>query len=183
MATSPAAARKPATAPAAPPARKAGSTVAEEAPARPAKRSRRGLAIGALIVAVAGGAGGWYVLQHSSAEAKAVAPEPRKQQIFVPVDAFTVNLASPGIDRYLQVGVTFEMGSGAAADELKRQMPVIRSRVLLLLAAKTPEELATTPGKQKLMAELLAEARAPMPESEGASRGVEHVHFSSFVIQ
>jgi flagellar FliL protein len=61
-------------------------------------------------------------------------------------------------------------------------MPVIRSRMLLLLAAKTAEELATTAGKQKLMAELLAEARAPLA-GDSPTRGVENVHFSAFVIQ
>jgi flagellar FliL protein len=103
--------------------------------------------------------------------------------VFVPIDNFTVNLTTVSIDRYLQIGITLEMASGSVAEELKRQMPVIRSRMLLLLAAKTAEDLASTAGKQKLMAELLAEARAPLPAGDSPTRGVENVHFSAFVIQ
>src|SRR5262245_32982128 len=187
MATAPATARKPAAAPtsapkkpAAPAAGKpaaANPAAANEAhPAKPAKRGRRGVLIALLALVAAGSGGGWYYLEHAAAPAKdaaAPAPEPKKQQVFVPVDNFTVNLSAVSIDRYLQLGITLEMASGSAAEELKRQMPVIRGRILLLLASKTAEELATTAGKQKLIQELLAEARAPLP-GDSPTRGVEN---------
>jgi flagellar FliL protein len=180
MATS-AAHRKPA-APAA--SKKIPAPEAASPQASPAKRPkrRRSLVLALLALASGAGAGAWYVLE-PAAEARNAPDEPRKQSVFVPLDTFTVNLAEPGIDRYLQLGVTLEAANAATADELKRQMPVIRSRILLLLSAKTAEELATTPGKHKLMAELLDEVRAPLPASDSPARGVENAHLSTFVIQ
>ena len=190
MANAPATARKPAAAPAAaakkPAAAAAGKpAAANDAPAaKPAKRGRRGLLFVLLALVAAGAGGAWYYVEHAEPAKTAAAPaaEPKKHPVFVPVDNFTVNLSTVAIDRYLQLGITLEMAGNAAADELKRQMPVIRSRMLLLLSAKTAEELATTAGKQKLIAELLAEARAPLTD-DSPTRGVENVHFSAFVIQ
>ena len=193
MATAPVTARKPAAAPAAAkkPATAATGKAAnapaanETHPAKPARRGRRGLLFVLLALVAAGAGGAWYYFEHAAEPAKAAAApaaEPKKHPVFVPVDNFTVNLSAVSIDRYLQLGITLELANNSAADELKRQMPVIRSRMLMLLAAKTAEELATTVGKQKLMAELLAEARAPL-SGDSLTRGVENVHFSAFVIQ
>ena len=62
-------------------------------------------------------------------------------------------------------------------------MPVVRSRLLLLLSSKTAEDLGNLAGKHKLMSEILTEARAPLATSQLPGKGVDHVHFSSFVIQ
>jgi flagellar FliL protein len=108
---------------------------------------------------------------------KAAAP------VFLPLETFTVNLTTVTIDRFLQIGITLELAGDETAEALKRQMPVVRSRILLLLASKTAEELATPEGKKKLMADILAEARAPLPAGGAPSKGVEQVHFSAFVVQ
>src|SRR4051794_36179758 len=91
------AARKPATEAAAP----------QAAPAKPAGRRSRKLAVALLVLACGAAAGAWYVL-NPAGDAKAAPVEPRRQSVFVPLDTFTVNLAEPGIDRYLQLGVTLE---------------------------------------------------------------------------
>ena len=175
MATKPAAVRKPA--PAAAPA-----AAANDAPAKPARKGKKGLML-VLVAILAAGGGAWHYLKRPPAEAKAAAPAPKPATVFLPIDTFTVNLSSSAIDRYLQLGLTLEVANNAVSEELKTRMPVIRSRMLLLLAAKTPEDLASTAGKQKLMGELLAEARAPLPAGESPTKGVEQVHFSAFVIQ
>jgi flagellar protein FliL len=177
-------AKKPSSAAAAGPATPAGK--AAEAPAAvPKKKGRRKLVPIALALLVAGGGGGgWFYLQHKNAEAKAnPAPEKKKLPAFLAIDQFTVNLAGGGGDRFLQVAFALEVADPKVADELKAQMPVVRGRLLLLLSSKTAEELASVAGKQKLMGEILAEARAPLAAGELPGKGVDNVHFSSFVIQ
>jgi flagellar FliL protein len=159
---------------------------AADAPAdAPKKKGRRKLMPVAIAMLIAGGGGGgWFYLQHKNAEAKtAPAPEKKKLPAFLAIDQFTVNLAGGGGDRFLQVAFALEVADPKVAEELKAQMPVVRGRLLLLLSSKTAEDLASVPGKQKLMGEILAEARAPLAGSELPGKGVENVHFSSFVIQ
>jgi flagellar FliL protein len=91
-------------------------------------------------------------------------------------------LSGGGGDRFLQIAFTLQVAESRVADELKLQMPVVRSRLLLLLASKTAEELGTTAGKHKLIGDLLAESRAPLA-NELPGKGVENVLFSALVIQ
>lgn len=176
-------ARKPvAPAPARPGTPAAPATPAAVPAAKPSRRGRWLLLV-LLVLAGGGGAAAWMHFDAPEANAAAApAPAPKKKTVFYAVEPFTVNLTSPTIDRFLQIGFTLEFAGDEAAEELKRQMPVVRSRLLLLLAAKTPEELATTAGKQKLMEEILAEARAPLG-GDTPSRGLERVHFSALIIQ
>ena len=90
---------------------------------------------------------------------------------------FTVNLSSAAIDHFLQVAVTLEVSSAEVQEQVKSNMPVIRSRVLMLLASKTAEELSNTAGKQKLMTELLAEPRPPLPLLTPAGEPAPFVHY------
>lgn len=170
--------KKPAPAP--PPA-------AEATVGAPAKKKSRGKLvpiIAAVVIAGGAGGGGWFYMQHRNAEAKtAHTPEKKKAPAFLPIDQFTVNISGGGGDRFLQIAFALEVADPKIAEELKRQMPVVRSRLLLLLTSKTAEDLGNLAGKQKLMAEILAEARTPLTQSELPGRGVQSVHFSSFVIQ
>ena len=140
--------------------------------------------IAAVVIAGGAGGGGWFYMQHKNVEAKtAHAPEKKKAPAFLPIDQFTVNISGGGGDHFLQIAFALELADPKIAEELKQQMPVVRSRLLLLLTSKTAEDLGNLAGKQKLMAEILAEARMPLAESELPGKGVENVHFSSFVIQ
>lgn len=166
------------------PPKKAAAAPAAEAAAPAAKGRGKLIPIVAGLVIACGGGGGWFYMQHKNAEAKtAHVPEKKKVPAFLPIDQFTVNISGGGGDRFLQVAFSLELAEPRIADELKQQMPVVRSRLLLLLSSKTAEDLGNLAGKQKLMGEILAEARAPLAESEIPGKGVDHVHFSSFVIQ
>lgn len=186
MATAPA--KKPAAAPAPGPRKLAAAlapgAAANQAEAPPKKKGKKLLVMAIVMLTIGAGGAAWHFMKPRPVDAAAAkkAP-PKKESVFLPMENFTINLTSPAIDRYLQLGITLEVANPAIAEELKRQMPAVRSRILLLLASKTPEDLATTVGKQKLIGELLAEARAPLAGSELPGRGVDNVHFSAFVIQ
>ena len=166
------------------PPKKAAAAPAAEAAAPAAKGRGKLVPIVAGLVIACGGGGGWFYMQHKNAEAKtAPVPEKKKVPAFLPIDQFTVNISGGGGDRFLQIAFALEVADPKVADELKQQMPVVRSRLLLLLSSKTAEDLGNLPGKQKLMSEILTEARAPLATSQLPGKGVDHVHFSSFVIQ
>lgn len=178
-----------------------------EAPAAP-KKSKALLIIGIVVgvIALVGASAGtaWWVASRHASEAsdedepkakpaKGEKPEKgkkkdkekeadRKPPVFVPMEPYTVNLRSAGRERFLQVTFVLQATDTPAADAAKAQMPAIRSHVLLLLASKGAEELATPEGKDKLAAEVLALVTQPA-ESAPPVKGIERVLFSSFIVQ
>jgi len=131
---------------------------------------------------------------------------------YLPLDPFIVNLADREADRYAQIGITFEVENSATGDQIKAYMPAIRNAVLMILANKTSKDLLNREGKEQLALEIQREAARPMgieiagpepvtaaasasatdvapaakakPRRRGETRNpIQHVHFSSFIIQ
>lgn len=130
---------------------------------------------------------------------------------FLPLEAFVVNLADRDQERFAQIGVTLQVDDPKVAEELKLYMPAIRNGVLMILSHKTSAELLERAGKEKLAAEIMRESVRPLgieidvddaPAHDEATADaeekptkkkrkkapavhnpVEHVHFSSFIIQ
>jgi flagellar FliL protein len=141
---------------------------------------------------------------HAKAKTEEVAHKVHKREpghppVYVALDPFTVNLADRDQERYAQIGITLEVDEQKFADEMKGYMPAIRNSVLLILSHKTANELLALEGKEKLAEEIMRESVRPMgieidPEEEDAGskkkrrrqpvyNPVQHVHFSSFIIQ
>ena len=97
-----------------------------------------------------------------AAAATATHIDPKNVPIYLPLDPFIVNLADRDADRYAQIGVTFELESNAAGEQIKAYMPAIRNAILLVLANKTAKELMYREGKELLAQEILREAVRPM---------------------
>jgi len=153
---------------------------AGDAPARrPKKRTLVvGIVVIALGVALAGGAIVFFKQRAAHAAAAATGDDeaataemtaataspidPRNVPIYLPLDPFIVNLADRDADRYAQIGVTFELESNAAGEQIKAYMPAIRNAILLILANKTAKELMYREGKELLAQEILREAVRPM---------------------
>ena len=164
----------------------------DEAPA-PKRKSKLWLIVG-IVVAVlllAGGGGlTWYLLRDK--EPAAAAPgapaatdkksADAKPPTFVTLDPFTVNLQQENGEHFLQTGLVVQVADSKAADAMKTYMPIIRSKLLLLLSSKTPSELSSLDGKKKLVAEILVTVRESLPGTT-PDRGIENAYISSFVIQ
>jgi len=144
-------------------------------------RKRLFLALGALLLlGGAGGGGAWWWFSHSQAEApKAAKPAPPAPPVFIELETFTVNLTG---DRILQTTLTLQVAKPEDAEQLKVYLPQVKNRLLLLLSAKTAEELQTTEGKESLRAEIVARLRAPY-EKGLESPAINGVFLTSFVIQ
>ena len=140
--------------------------------------------------------------QGSAPSAAAVVPT------FLPLDNMVVNLADPGGDRFVQLGITLELQDDKTAGLVKQYLPSIRSGILMLVSQRSSEELLLREGKEKLAVEIREEVARPLglggaakkpraqDEEESADAeerprrqpqqtqgAVRRVLFSSFIIQ
>jgi len=172
-----------------------------------------------LVLAGAGVAGVLYLQQQARAKAMAEedaeeAPSPAVEKvqkptvkdtkqlpIFLPIEAFTVNLADRDGYRYAQVSFTLELDTAKTGDLIKGYMPAVRNNVLLLLSGKTSTQLLDPQGKVVLAREIQREVMRPlgieMEDAEEEEPGerkrkrrrpppaypVQAVHFSNFMVQ
>ncbi len=154
-----------------------------EAPvAAEGKKGKKGLIITILValIAIGAGAGGtWYYLKTTGGEEESAKPKP-KPTAFADLDVFTVNLDEDG--HYLQVGLTVKIRETPVAAEIKKQMPEIRNRVLMVLSSKKPAQISNIAGKQQLSQEILHEIKQSL-STEEFQEDVLDVLFTSFVIQ
>jgi flagellar protein FliL len=145
------------------------------------------IALIALLAAALAGGGTWfYMSRHESAPAQAAQPAkaaPAPIPVFFALEPMTVNLQSDdGEQHYLRIGLTLKLNDQKTQDHLTAHMPEIRSRVLLALSNKHPEDLAPLEGKQALAKELAALIEKPTePGSEPVH--VDDVLFTEFVVQ
>ena len=122
---------------------------------------------------------------------------------YVPLEAFTINLADREADRYAQIAVVLELDDAAHAEAIKAFMPAVRNNILMLLAHKTAGELMEREGKRRLAQEIRVETGRALgmpatnesvdPASDGGRRAparkpeptlpVRAVHFATFIIQ
>ena len=115
-----------------------------------------------LILAVAG----WFYVsrQHAAEldddgeEIVQAAGAPKGPPTYLPLDTMVVNLADPGGEKVVQIGVTLELIDNKAPDRVKPYLPAIRNSVLLLVSQSNSEELLKREGKEKLATDILAEA-------------------------
>ena len=167
------------------------------------------IALAAVVVLAGGGGGAWFFMnkgKHAEAaeEAPAHSADKRANPTYLAMENMVVNLADAGGERFAQVGITLDLESDKAADKIKAFMPAIRSGVLMLLSQRTSEELLKRDGKEKLAADIVAEASqalgyevedksgksakgeeapARSKKSRGPASPVVGVLFSSFIIQ
>lgn len=162
-----------------------------DAPAAAPGGKKKLIVIVLAAVLVAGGGGGgaaWFFLhgkkdegaapekEHKAAAKKGAPP------VFVPIDQFTVNLAPENGDQYLQVNFTLQVAGPEQEEFIKQNMPVVRSRLLLLLSSKKASELNTPEGKKTLATEIIKSVNEPFTD-KGPEQEVTDVLFTSFIIQ
>ncbi len=145
-----------------------------QAPAPKKSKKPLVIALAALLLLGGGGGGGawWYLHQKAAAEhaeaedEEEAAPPPKKKKadakpLFSTLEPFTVNLKDPRGERFAQIGVTLQFEDPQVDAQVKDRLPAIRNDILMLISAKSIEDLLTVEGKQRLAAEIrLAAGRA-----------------------
>ncbi len=162
------------------------TTTASAAPERPPAGKLKRIVLFALIgivIAAAGGAGAWFFLsRHPAGPEVHAPPPPLSTPVFFPLDAMTVNLQSDDGLHYLRIGLTLKLTDPTAQEYLTQHMPEIRSRILLALSNKHPDDLASLDGKRALADELRTLIEQPTQPGNKTAR-VDAVLFTDFVVQ
>ncbi|WP_245636154.1 flagellar basal body-associated FliL family protein [Curvibacter delicatus] len=180
---------------------------ADEAVKPPKSKKMLLIILAAVLLLVLGGGGGWFYLSKKNADLEDEEEEvahvaPKGPPTYLPMDHMVVNLADPGGEKVAQVGVTLELSDIKAPERVKPYLPAIRSSVLMLVSQRTAEELLQREGKEKLAADILAEAsrhfedespaggkgkknggKAKKGKPEEGGNPVRGVLFSSFIVQ
>lgn len=152
---------------------------ADEA-AAPKKSKKMLFIIIGVVVLLAGGGGGWFMMQGKKGGSEEAEAKPPKPPVFMPLETFTVNLL--GGEQYLQTDITLQVVDTAQADEIKLQMPRVRSRLLALLSSKQAANLATVEDKKTLAKDIKDQIAQPFyPKAK--PQKIEDVLFTTFVIQ
>ena len=94
------------------------------------------------------------------------------------LDPFIVNIYDGQELRYLKVKVELEMVSPAVKSEIDGRMSSIRDSVLILLSAKTLQDIQDVQGKNTLKDEILAAINKNIPPGK-----IAKVYFTDFVVQ
>ena len=94
------------------------------------------------------------------------------------LNAFVVNLAESGGKRFLRVKMSLELRDQTTAEQVKKQLPRIKDKILTILSAKKFQDISTVKGKSDLRAEIAAAIDTLF--SKGA---VTNVYFTEFVIE
>lgn len=177
----------------------------EEAVKPPKSKKMLLIILAAVLLLVLAGGGGWFYLSKKNAdlegEEEVAHVAPKGPPTYLPIDHMVVNLADPGGEKVAQVGVTLELSDAKAPEQVKAYLPAIRSSILMLVSQRTAEELLQREGKEKLAADILAEASRHFEGESGAAKGkkngakaktdkseevvnpVRGVLFSSFIVQ
>jgi flagellar FliL protein len=95
------------------------------------------------------------------------------------LEPFTVNLV--GLRQMIQISLTLKPAKPDVSEKIKLFMPAIRHEIILLLSAKTPEQVQSSEGKQKLIVETRVAANRALGLT--SKDGVADVLFESIIIQ
>ena len=158
-----------------------GAPVVEQAAPKSKKKL---IIIIAAVLMLAGAAGGaWFFTQHKADDKNPAKSEaPTQAPVFVSLEVFTVNLQPDPDDKFLQTEISLQVTNTEQAELLKVQMPVVKSRLLMLLTSKTASDISTTEGKQRLSDEIVMVIKKPF-SINAKPQEVSGVFFTSFVIQ
>jgi flagellar FliL protein len=163
-----------------PEAKTAGSKGAES-DAKPAKKRGKLVPVLAVVILLGGAGGGAWWWMHRDAAAAPAAPV-AKAPVFLNLEPFTVNLLEEGGEHYLQTSLVFQVADEKVVETMKQYLPVIRNRILLLLSAKKPSDIASPDGKARLVTEVTTAVRDSIPGAT-PERGIVQAYIGAFVIQ
>ncbi len=123
---------------------------------------------GAAAPAAAGG--------HGAAPAAGAAAGPSAN--IYPLDPFIVNIYDGQELRYLKVKVELEMVGATVKPEIDGRLAPIRDSILILLSAKTLQDIQDVQGKNTLKDEILGAINKNIPPGK-----IAKVYFTDFVVQ
>ncbi|MBI4522663.1 MAG: flagellar basal body-associated FliL family protein [Deltaproteobacteria bacterium] len=101
-----------------------------------------------------------------------------KKEIVAELEPFAVNLAGPGLSRYLRLVLRVSLQEEEDKQRIKEAATQIRDSLLMLLTSKRADELLTVEGKTQLRGEVVGEIN-----KAAGKELVKAVYFKDFLIQ
>ena len=102
--------------------------------------------------------------------------------IFIPLEAFTIMLQDGENERMLHLAITLRTSDEQTRERIEKYLPLVRSRILMLLSAQTPKSVQSQQGKLDLAKAILNEVNLPFPPLPDGQY-VTDVLFTAFVVQ
>jgi flagellar FliL protein len=140
--------------------------------------------IAAVVVLALTGGGAWFFLKGDSDEvdekAKAKASAIEAIPVYMAIDTLTVNLKDSR--QYLQLTISLQLKNTEDSGLIKLYMPQVRTRALIILSNKKPEDVISAEGKLALLEELKTITEKPFTEKLDPIEILD-VSFTSFIIQ
>lgn len=87
-----------------------------------------------------------------------------------------------GVPHYMQITMEVMARDQGVINAVREHMPVIRNNLILLYGNSVYEEVTTRSGKEKMLADGLAEIQKVIKAQTGQN-GVEAVYFTSLIVQ
>lgn len=157
-----------------------------EAPAAGGSKKKMMIIILAAVLASGAAAGGavWFLGRGKAAAGPqaSVAHASSVPALFLPLDPFTVNLATENADQFLQVSISLQVVDAPTVELIKANIAIVRNRILILLSSKKSSEINTVEGKEKLATEIMEKVREPFVHN-GKPQDVSGALFTSFIVQ
>ena len=154
----------------------------------PSKKMGMFIIVGVLLLVIvgAGGVFAWMKFSSPSKTEQAGARHDKGTEArddespgkVVDMTPFIVNLADPGVPRYLKVSIKLELDDDNAVTRLNDRIPQIRDSLLLLLSSQKSEKMRGIKGKLRLKDQIFE--RVSVIIGEGAVRSV---FLTDFVVQ
>lgn len=118
-------------------------------------------------------------------EAAEVAEVPKGPPIYQSLHPpMVVNFRSEaGDSHFMQVTMEVMSRDQGAINALREHTPVVRNSLILLYGNAVYEEVQTREGKERMLADGLAEIRRVMEEQTGSGDTIEALYFTALVIQ
>lgn len=138
-----------------------------------------------VLLLLAVGAGAYYLLRargDSSVEGSAPpVAEASREPIYADVNKVLVSLQYGGRTRYVQADVQLMSYSPRVIDQVHRDMPAIRDRLLILISAQDFAALKTLEGKEALRVDALQAVNTILGLTPPDV--VEALYFEDFILQ
>lgn len=94
------------------------------------------------------------------------------------LDQFIVNLLSQGGRRYLKINIGLEMTTPNLENELNAKRALVRDIIIGILTSKSPEDISTTRGKDKMKEEIVQRLNENLVDGK-----IRNVFISDMAIQ
>ncbi|QLK62413.1 flagellar basal body-associated protein FliL [Enterobacteriaceae bacterium Kacie_13] len=103
--------------------------------------------------------------------------------VYVPMDTFTVSLlpSAKDTDRVLYIGLTLRVKDDNSKLIVEQYLPEVRSRLFILLANQTAEDISTDEGKSQLIEKIKNSVSNPLAPNHSAV--VTDVLFNAFILR